>query len=83
MSSGVALPGVQALRFLPTVLFTNKFEDMTNGQSHVYYFTFLCTTAATALLIAPSAYHRLRCRQHDKERMLKTANRLRSAGWSS
>jgi VIT1/CCC1 family predicted Fe2+/Mn2+ transporter len=35
---------------------------------------------ATALLIAPSAYHRLRWREHDKEQMLQTSNRLAIAG---
>jgi predicted membrane channel-forming protein YqfA (hemolysin III family) len=77
----VVLPGVQVLfAFLLTVPFTNRFEDVTNGQRQVFFVTFLCTTAATALLIAPSAYHRLRWRQHDKERMLRTANRLSIGG---
>jgi predicted membrane channel-forming protein YqfA (hemolysin III family) len=77
----VLLPGVQVLfAFLLTVPFTNRFEDVTNGQRQVFFATFLCTTAATALLIAPSAYHRLRWRQHDKERLLRTANRLSIGG---
>jgi Flp pilus assembly protein TadB len=46
----------------------------------VYFATFLCTTAATALLIAPSAYHRLRWREYDKEQLLRTSNRLSIAG---
>jgi predicted membrane channel-forming protein YqfA (hemolysin III family) len=77
----VVLPGVQVLfAFLLTVPFTNRFSDVTNGQRQVFFATFLCTTAATALLIAPSAYHRLRWRQHDKERLLRTANRLSIGG---
>ena len=40
----------------------------------------MCTAAATILLIAPSTYHRLRWREHDKEHMLVTANRLTIAG---
>ena len=77
----VLLPGVQVLfAFLLTVPFTNRFSDVTNGQRQVFFATFLCTTAATALLIAPSAYHRLRWRQHDKERLLRTANRLSIGG---
>jgi predicted membrane channel-forming protein YqfA (hemolysin III family) len=77
----VVLPGVQVLfAFLLTVPFTNRFEDVTNGQRQVFFATFLCTTAATALLIAPSAYHRLRWRQHDKEQLLRTANRLSIGG---
>ena len=35
---------------------------------------------ATAFLIAPSSYHRLRWRQHDKAHMLETFNRLAIAG---
>ena len=77
----VVLPGVQVLfAFLLTVPFTNRFSSITNGQRQVFFATFLCTTASTALLIAPSAYHRLRWRQHDKEQMLTTANRLSIGG---
>ena len=77
----VVLPGVQVLfAFLLTVPFTNQFSRISNGQRQVFFATFLLTTAATALLIAPSAYHRLRWRQHDKEQMLTTANRLSIAG---
>jgi predicted membrane channel-forming protein YqfA (hemolysin III family) len=77
----VVLPGVQVLfAFLLTVPFTNQFSQITNGQRQVFFATFLLTTASTALLIAPSAYHRLRWRQHDKEQMLRTANRLSIGG---
>jgi predicted membrane channel-forming protein YqfA (hemolysin III family) len=77
----VVLPGVQVLfAFLLTVPFTNQFSRITNDQRQVYFATFLCTTVATALLIAPSAYHRLRWREYDKERMLQTSNRLSIAG---
>jgi predicted membrane channel-forming protein YqfA (hemolysin III family) len=77
----VVLPGVQVLfAFLLTVPFTNQFTRITNGQRQVFVATFLLTTIATALLIAPSAYHRLRWRQHDKEQMLTTANRLSIGG---
>ena len=53
---------------------------MTEFQRDVFFVAFLCTAAATALLIAPSAYHRIRWREHDKEHMLETANRLTIAG---
>ena len=77
----VVLPGVQVLfAFMLTVPFTNQFSKITNEQRQVFFASFLLTTAATALLIAPSAYHRLRWRQRDKERMLETANRLSIAG---
>jgi predicted membrane channel-forming protein YqfA (hemolysin III family) len=77
----VVLPGVQVLfAFLLTVPFTNQFQKITNEQRQVYFWTFICTTLAIALLIAPSAHHRLQWRQHDKERLLQTANRLAIAG---
>jgi hypothetical protein len=77
----VALPGVQVLfAFLLAVPFANGWKNVTVLQRDVYFFSFLCTAAATALLIAPSAYHRLRWRSHDKEPLLETANRLTIAG---
>jgi predicted membrane channel-forming protein YqfA (hemolysin III family) len=77
----VVLPGVQVLfAFLLIVPFSNRFPNITNTQRQVFFVTFLLTTAATALLIAPSAYHRLRWRQHDKQQMLETANRLSIGG---
>lgn len=77
----VALPGVQVLfAFLLAVPFTQRFERLTNAQEDVFFAAFLCTAVATALLIAPSAYHRLRWREHDKEHMLQLSNRLAIAG---
>jgi hypothetical protein len=77
----VALPGVQILfAFLLTVPFTQRFSQATELQRDVYFFTFLCAAASTALLIAPSAYHRLTWRQHDKEHLLKMSNRLTIGG---
>ena len=77
----VILPGVQVLfAFLLTVPFSNRFSAITNGQRQIFFAVFLCTTVATALLIAPSAYHRLRWRDYDKEQMLRTSNKLAIAG---
>jgi hypothetical protein len=77
----VALPGVQVLfAFLLAVPFTQRFERLTAVQEDVFFAAFLSTAVATALLIAPSAYHRLRWREHDKEQMLQTSNRLAIAG---
>ena len=77
----VALPGVQMLfGFLLAVPFTDKFSDITTTQRHVYYSTFMSTAAATIFLIAPTAYHRLRFRQHDKEQLIQTATRLTIVG---
>jgi predicted membrane channel-forming protein YqfA (hemolysin III family) len=77
----VALPGVQVLfAFLLAVPFTQRFERLTGAQEDVFFAAFLCTAVATAFLIAPSAYHRLRWREHDKEHMLQMSNRLAIAG---
>ena len=77
----VTLPGVQVLfAFLLAVPFTNRFARLTDLQRDVFFASLVCTMVGTALLIAPSAYHRLRWRQHDKERMLQTSNRLSIAG---
>jgi len=77
----VALPGVQVLfAFLLGVPFTQRFGEATDLQKDVYFLTFLCTAVATALLIAPSAYHRLDWRRGDKEHLLVVSNRLAISG---
>jgi hypothetical protein len=77
----VALPGVQILfAFLLTVPFNNRFARVTDLQKDVYFVALLLTLASSALLIAPTAYHRLRWRQRDKETMLRISNRLTIAG---
>jgi Family of unknown function (DUF6328) len=77
----VALPGVQVLfAFLLTVPFTQRFRQLTEVQEYTFFVALLCTTMGSVLLIAPSAYHRLRFREHDKKQMLFTANRLAIAG---
>jgi hypothetical protein len=77
----VALPGVQVLfGFLLAVPFTNRFPSITNTQLYVYYFTFMASATATVFLIAPTAYHRLRFRQRDKEQLIQTSTRLAIAG---
>ena len=77
----VVLPGVQVLfAFLLTVPFTQRFERLTAGEQTAYFAAFACTTIASILLIAPSAYHRVRWRQRDKERLLRTSNAFAIAG---
>jgi hypothetical protein len=77
----VGLPGVQVLfAFLLTVPFTQRFARLDGIQRDVYFLAVLATAMATAFLIAPSSYHRLRWRQHDKAHMLETSNRLAIAG---
>jgi Family of unknown function (DUF6328) len=77
----VALPGVQVLfAFLLAVPFAQGFVKTTDFQRDLFFATLLSTAIATALLIAPSAYHRLNFRQSDKEQMLRTSNGLAIAG---
>jgi predicted membrane channel-forming protein YqfA (hemolysin III family) len=77
----VMLPGVQVLfAFLLAVPFTQRFDRVTELQQGAFFVALLATTLGTALLIAPSAYHRLRWREYDKERLLRTSNRLAIAG---
>jgi hypothetical protein len=77
----VALPGVQVLfAFLLTVPFSQRFGSITPTQRAVYFATFALTTVSTAMLMAPTAYHRIRFRQGDKERMLRTSNHFAIAG---
>ena len=77
----VALPGVQVLfAFLLAVPFANGFPKLSHFDRVVFYAAFIATALSTVLLIAPSSYHRLRWRQHDKERMLKVSNGLTIAG---
>jgi hypothetical protein len=77
----VALPGVQVMfGFLLTVPFSSGWERVTLTERRVFFATFLCTAIASALLIAPSAQHRILWRARDKEALLRTANSLAIAG---
>ena len=77
----VALPGVQVLfAFLLAVPFAQGFADTTDFQQDLFFATLLSTAVASALLIAPSAYHRINFRESDKEQMLKTSNGLALGG---
>ena len=73
----VAIPGAEVLfAFLLGVAFTETFDKATSLQRSVYFATLLVTAAATALLIAPTAYHRINFRGGDKERLLFSATRM-------
>ncbi|HYZ11762.1 MAG TPA: DUF6328 family protein [Actinomycetota bacterium] len=77
----VALPGVQVLfAFLLTVPFSQGFDRMTEFQRDLYFGVLMATALASVFFIAPSAYHRLRWRDYDKERLLVTSTRLSIAG---
>jgi hypothetical protein len=77
----VALPGVQVLfAFLLAIPFANGFPKLSELDRDVYFAALIATMVSTALLITPSAYHRFVFRQHDKEQLLETSNRLTIAG---
>jgi hypothetical protein len=72
----VVLPGVQVLlAFLLTAPFNQRFADLAPRLEEAYFAAIACATVATVLLIAPSAHHRLRWREREKERLLRIANR--------
>jgi membrane-bound acyltransferase YfiQ involved in biofilm formation len=67
----VVMPGVQVLfGFLLAVPFQQRFEDVNAFQRDVYFVTLLAAMAATAFLIAPSAYHRIAFGQHEKPNII-------------
>jgi uncharacterized protein DUF6328 len=77
----VALPGVQVLfAFMLTVPFSNGWKNVTAFQKDVFFIAFISTAVSSALLIAPSSYHRLRWRVEDKGRIVRISNRLTIAG---
>jgi hypothetical protein len=77
----VALPGVQVLfAFLLAVPFAQGFTRVTDFQRGLFFTVTALTAVSAALLIAPSAWHRLRFRQKDKERILRASNKMSIAG---
>jgi Na+/melibiose symporter-like transporter len=77
----VALPGVQVLfAFLLAVPFSQRFDQTTELQRDTFMVALLSTLAGSVFLIAPSAYHRIRFRDRDKEALLQISNVLAIAG---
>jgi Family of unknown function (DUF6328) len=77
----VALPGVQVMfAFLLTVPFSQGFVKTTTFQRDLFFATLAATAISTALLIAPSAWHRIHFRQKDKENVLIASNKLSISG---
>jgi predicted membrane channel-forming protein YqfA (hemolysin III family) len=77
----VALVGVQVLfAFLLAVPFAQGFVKTTDFQKDLFFVVLCATAIASALMVAPSAYHRINFRAKDKEQMLRTANALMISG---
>jgi uncharacterized protein DUF6328 len=77
----IALPGVQVLfAFLLTVPFAQGFAKLTEFERYLYLIVLLLTALASALLIAPTAYHRVLFRKGYKPEILSFANRAAMIG---
>ncbi|MGC1852868.1 MAG: DUF6328 family protein [Solirubrobacterales bacterium] len=77
----VALPGVQVLfAFLLAVPFQSNFSSITPFQEKVYFATLLCTAISAALLISPTAYHRLTFHLQQKRQLVMLSNRFAIGG---
>jgi predicted MFS family arabinose efflux permease len=71
------LPGVQVLlAFLLTLPFTNRLVTLNDGERAIYFTAVGLTSLAIVLLMAPGVQHRMRFREHDKEALLQSSNRL-------
>lgn len=77
----LALPGVQILfAFLLVVPFNSRFSETDGLQRDVWFAALLLALGAVACFIAPTAYHRIRFRERDKERLVTTGTRLALTG---
>jgi hypothetical protein len=77
----VAGLGVQVLfGFLLAIPFSTGFDKLGPAQHGLYVATLLLAAIATALLLAPVAYHRLVFRRQHKEQLVKDANILAILG---
>jgi hypothetical protein len=77
----VALPGVQVMfAFLLVLPFQSHFDRLPVAGRAAYGATLLAAALAAALLIAPTAIHRLNFRGHDKEWILQSSQRCLLAG---
>jgi hypothetical protein len=77
----VAMPGVQLLfGFLLAVPFNQRFGEVTGFERALYAFSLLSSACASALFIAPTAYHRIVFHQRDREQLIRTATRMMLVG---
>jgi Kef-type K+ transport system membrane component KefB len=77
----VALPGVQVLfAFLLTVPFSAGFDPLSEFETKAYFVVLILTAISTALLIAPTTYHRLLFREGRKREIVVYSNQIVIAG---
>jgi hypothetical protein len=73
--------GVQVLfGFLLSLPFTARFGRLSQGQRDLYLASLVLSAVATALLLAPVAYHRLVFRRHQKEPLVRAASMMATLG---
>ena len=72
----VMLPGVQFLfAFLLTVPFSSSFGDVKGVSRGIFFVALMSAAAATVFFMAAPTNHRMRWREHDRERLLRLSNR--------
>jgi hypothetical protein len=77
----VALPGVQVLfAFLLSVPFSQRFTELNDTTTNVYFMAVLSSAIASILFIAPAAHHRIRFRDQTKEQLIRVANGMALVG---
>jgi O-antigen/teichoic acid export membrane protein len=77
----VAQTGVQILfAFLLTLPFSNGFPKTTAFQKDIYLVALISAAAATAMIIAPVAFHRALFRQGRKPELVRYAHRMATTG---
>jgi Family of unknown function (DUF6328) len=77
----VAQTSVQVLlAFVLTLAFTPRFALLTPPEKRLYVITLVLGAAATALLMAPAAFHRVVYRQRLRRHLVLAANRFAACG---
>ncbi|MGW6909406.1 DUF6328 family protein [Streptomyces sp. NPDC054940] len=77
----VAQTGVQILfGFLLTVVFTTKYDTLSDTDQTIYIVTVVLGAAATGALIGPVSLHRMVSGQRIKSQAVEWASRLTSVG---
>jgi hypothetical protein len=73
--------GVQILTgFLLTIPFTVRFGELSRSEKWVYLAVLCGSVVATALIVAPVAFHRTLFRQGEREWIVESANRAARYG---
>jgi hypothetical protein len=77
----MVVPGVTVLfGFLLSVPVNTGFALLSKGQQAAYFIAFLASAGSAVLMLAVSAYHRIRGKPYDKGLLVRTATRQGIAG---